>query len=127
MYELSTSILNTIVYNIFIFDILSRIDQNLFCKLFLENSYFYIRYKLFVDAILEADQILSGLIPSDNSVKTVNIGYTAGLTPSSASYFTGLMKEMRYYRSAYYIVYALKGEKFCPLDYPVSFHDNAAS
>jgi hypothetical protein len=66
-------------------------------------------YKLFVDSKLEGQQVISGAAPSDRSARSVYIGNTPGLQPTA--FFNGYMKEMRYYRSTYYIQFAAKGKK----------------
>ena len=66
-------------------------------------------YQLFVDSKLESQQVISGTVPSDRSIRTVFIGNTPGLQP--AAFFNGFMKEMRYYRSTYYIQFAAKGKE----------------
>ena len=67
----------------------------------------FFSYKLFVDSKLEGQQVISGAVPSDRSARTIYIGNTPGLQP--AALFNGYMKEMRYYRSTYYIQFAAKG------------------
>jgi hypothetical protein len=70
-------------------------------------------YKIFVDSKLEGQQVISGAVPSDRSARTVYIGNIPGLQP--ATFFNGYMKEMRYYRSAYYIQFAAKGKEIFSL------------
>ena len=75
-------------------------------------------YQLFVDSKLEGQQVISGAVPSDRSVRTVYIGNTPGLQP--AAFFNGFMKEMRYYRSTYYAQFAAKGKRsFCLANFSV--------
>ena len=75
--------------------------------------YCFFSYQLFVDSKLESQKVISGTVPSDRSARTVYIGNTPGLQP--AVFFNGFMKEMRYYRSTYYIQFAAKGKEILSL------------
>jgi hypothetical protein len=71
-----------------------------------------------VDTKLERQQVISGAVPSDRSTRRIYIGNTPGLQPTA--YFNGYMKEMRYYRSTYYIQFADKGKAMIILGSPWS-------
>ena len=88
-----------------------RLKKSRDMRSFLIKTFFSFpfRYKLFVDSKPEGQQILSGAVAADRSVRTVYIGNTPGLQP--AAFFNGLMKEMRYYRSTYYTQFAAKGKE----------------
>ena len=64
-----------------------------------------------MDSKLVAQAKVKGVAVPPEKETTVNIGYAPGAGSSSPStYFTGSLKQLRYYRSTYYEQLALKGE-----------------